>query len=282
MASSGHGEHDHGHAGGHDHDHDHSDDLTPALQSYIYQQIEFDQVVTLNERVSGSGGSVLKKGWEKRLEVEPSVMSDADEQLLMYIPYISPSFYIPYPFFFFFFFSIFQNEHRSIERRICMIRFTGQIKLHSLLIRGDNTGSAPKTVKLFLNRDDLDFSSANDLTTTQTLYIPQSASVQDIPLKRALWNTTRSITLFFVDNHHSANPDPHPHGDDDDEDDFQLTRFSFLGFRGHWMPLNREPVNVLYEAASNPNDHTPIVGIKDGLSRGVGGGGGGGADDRTG
>ena len=88
MASSGHSGHDHGHAGGHDHDHDHSDDLTPALQSYIYRQIEFDQVVTLNERVSGSGGAVLKKGWEKRLEVEPSVMSDADEQLLMYIPYV--------------------------------------------------------------------------------------------------------------------------------------------------------------------------------------------------
>jgi hypothetical protein len=46
---SGHHHHDHG-AGGHCHDegHDHSNDITPALQSLLYSQIQFDTVNTLN------------------------------------------------------------------------------------------------------------------------------------------------------------------------------------------------------------------------------------------
>ena len=78
-------DHDHGH-GGHDHDHSHTDDITPALQSYLYGQIEFDKINTLNESVLNSGAAVVKKGWDKRMETTPELVSDADEQLLMYLP----------------------------------------------------------------------------------------------------------------------------------------------------------------------------------------------------
>lgn len=89
-----HDEHSHSHSHGDDnHSHDHSDDITPALQSYIYQQIEFDKIVTLNESEPGSGAAVVKKGWEKRLDPHPEVVSDADEQLLMYIPYVNTILY---------------------------------------------------------------------------------------------------------------------------------------------------------------------------------------------
>lgn len=47
---SGHHHHDHGH-GGHCHDedgHDHSNDITPAVQSLLYSQIDFDSINTLN------------------------------------------------------------------------------------------------------------------------------------------------------------------------------------------------------------------------------------------
>lgn len=45
---SGHN-HDHGH-GGHCHaeGHDHSNDITPAIQSLLYSQIQFDSITTLN------------------------------------------------------------------------------------------------------------------------------------------------------------------------------------------------------------------------------------------
>lgn len=72
--------------------------------------------------------------------------------------------------------------------------------------------------------------------------------------------------------------DRHDDHDDGDGDDEQVTRFSFLGFKGEWMPLNREPVHVLYEAAANPSDHPPIVGTRNPLQGGgISGGGSGGA-----
>jgi hypothetical protein len=68
------------------HGHDHSDDVAPALQYSLYQHIDFDQVITLNEAVTGSGAAILKKAWDDRMEEEPELESDADEQLLMHIP----------------------------------------------------------------------------------------------------------------------------------------------------------------------------------------------------
>jgi len=129
-------------------------------------------------------------------------------------------------------------------------RFTGQVKLHSLLFYTAPTPSAPKTLKLFKNRDDLDFSTASELTPTQTIEIPQpvpGADVFDLPLNRAHWNTTTSITVFVEDNWSAGEED--------------VTKFGYIGFKGQFMALNREPVSFLYEAAANPNDHVAIPGV---------------------
>lgn len=82
-----HDEHEgHSHAG-HSHDHDHSDDITPALQNQIYQQIDFSAINTLNESSPRSGSAICQKTWSQRLEPDPELCSDADEQLLMHVPY---------------------------------------------------------------------------------------------------------------------------------------------------------------------------------------------------
>ena len=79
-AGHGHGGHDH------DHEHDHSDDITPALQHSLYQQINFDEIITLNESTTDAGKAIVKKTWTERLSTEPELQSDADEQLLMTVP----------------------------------------------------------------------------------------------------------------------------------------------------------------------------------------------------
>jgi hypothetical protein len=83
-----HDEHDHsGHDHGSGHDgHDHSHDLEPALQSNLYKQINFDNIITLNETEPRSGAAIVKKTWDQRLSDEPVLESDADEQILMHIP----------------------------------------------------------------------------------------------------------------------------------------------------------------------------------------------------
>jgi len=83
-----HDEHSHDHGEG---AHDHSDDVTPAIQSSLYKHIDFDKITTLNEATPGSGRSVVRKSWEDRLAGTPIVESDADEELLMFIPILDLS-----------------------------------------------------------------------------------------------------------------------------------------------------------------------------------------------
>jgi hypothetical protein len=213
-----HDSHDHGHSHG---AHDHSDDITPAIQKQIYQQIDFGAINTLNEAESASGRKICQKTWDERMNPEPELCSDADCQVLLHVP------------------------------------FTAQIRLHSILIRTSETASAPLTLKLYINRDDLDFETAADVQPTQTLSLAQSNQIQDVPVKRALFNTVRSLDLFFEDNW--------GRGDEDE------TRISYLGFKGEWMHLSREPINFLYEAAANPSDHKMASGINDAMGSRLGG-----------
>ncbi|UNI20361.1 hypothetical protein JDV02_006455 [Purpureocillium takamizusanense] len=197
---AGHGGHDH-----HEHDHDHSDDITPALQSSLYEQINFDEITTLNESRRDAGKAVVKKTWAERLSSEPELESDADEQLLMTVP------------------------------------FTEQVKLHSILLRTSPSPSAPRTLHLYINRADLDFSSAEELEPVQKLELSQTSDVQEIPVKRALFGKVQRLGLFFVDNF----------GDGDED----VSRVSYVGFKGEWTRLGRAPTNILYEAAPQPGDH---------------------------
>ncbi|KAF2682206.1 DUF1000-domain-containing protein [Lentithecium fluviatile CBS 122367] len=211
--------HDEEHAEAHNHVHDHDDDIVPALQNLLYEQIDFSKVQTLNEDESNTGRKILQKTWTQRMDNDPELRSFADEQLLMIVP------------------------------------FTGQVRLHSILIRTSPTPSSPKTLKVFLNDSDLDFSTASEKPPTQTLSISQTSEIQEIPVKRAYFNTTRSLALFFEDNWGN--------GDEDE------TRISYLGFKGDFMKLSKEPISFLYEAAANPSDHKTIVGTREGVGRSV-------------
>lgn len=201
-----HDEHTHSHGGdGHDHEHDHSDDITPALQHSLYEHIDFDKVETLNEATAGSGRAIVRKSWAERLQEEPELESDADEQIIMSVP------------------------------------FTGQVKLHSILLRSSPADCAPRTLKVFVNRTDLDFDTASELQPAQEFELSQTSEVQELPVKRALFGKVQRLSLFLEDNF----------GDGDED----VTRLSYLGFRGEWMQLGRAPVNITYEAAPNPSDH---------------------------
>ena len=73
---------------------------------------------------------------------------------------------------------------------------------------------------------------------TQEFELSQTSDIQDIGVKRALFGKVQNLTLFVVDNY----------GED-------VTRMSYLGFKGDWMQLGKAPTNILYEAAANPSDH---------------------------
>jgi hypothetical protein len=121
------------------------------------------------------------------------------------------------------------------------VRFTSQIKLHSILIRTSPSASAPKTLHLFINRDDIDFAAAEELDPVQTLELSQTGELQEVPVRRALFGKVQRLVLFFPDNF----------GDGDED----VTRVSYIGFKGEWTQLGRAPANIIYEAAAQPGDH---------------------------
>ncbi|SPO03883.1 related to thioredoxin-like protein [Cephalotrichum gorgonifer] len=224
MSHHCHDEHEHEHGGHEGHEHDHSDDITPAVQHSLYQHINFDEITTLNEARFGMGRDVVKKTWaERRAGVE--LESDADEQLLMTVP------------------------------------FTGQVKLHSISILTSPSPSAPRTLKVFANRDGLDFATAEEAEPTQTFELSQTSEVQELPVKRAKFSSVQRLALFFEDNFSEGEED--------------VSRVGYLGFKGEWMALGRAPREIIYEAAANPSDHKlKGAGINQ-MGHGVGGRGGG-------
>ena len=101
-------------------------------------------------------------------------------------------------------------------------------------------------LKLFINRENLDFDTASETEATEVLELAQDPRVQEYPVKRHRFTMTRSITLFFEENWGA-----------------ETTKISYLGFKGEFMALSKEPVSVLYESAANPADHKriPAVGM---------------------
>ena len=203
--------HSHGHTceseADHDHDHDHSPppEDTNEAQS-LYHRIKLDAVRALNEEVAGSGSRTIRP-WSERFSTTGCLKSDSDEQIIIHIP------------------------------------FDGQIKLKSILMRCSNTTSAVKDMKVYVNRDDLDFDTIADAKPTETFECVAHDAASDLimyPVKARLYNNVNTLTLFFE---HNWSNDEEP------------TVVSYLGFRGELGEVRGGPIAITYEAYANPKDH---------------------------
>ena len=201
----------HGHSHDHDHDHGAPPDTTEAISTYtLYSKVDHLNVRCLNEREENMCRNVIKP-WEDRMN-DVILTSDADEQLLIYVP------------------------------------FTGLVRLKSILIRCPRDLTAPSSLKVYANRDDLDFSNLpnppteqfslpNPLTSTNASSLHED--IIELPVKRQFFQNIRSLSIF-VENEWTEE---------------EVTNILFLGFRGEFTPLNKDPLITLYEAAPNPSDH---------------------------
>ncbi|KAB8339166.1 hypothetical protein FH972_022101 [Carpinus fangiana] len=228
-------------------DHDHSSDITPAHTNSLHAHIDFAAVRTLNEATPGAGRAILEKTPADgrappppSAPPEPVLRSDVDPQLLIHVP------------------------------------FTGQVRLHSIALRAPAAGAAcPRTLRVFANMEELDFDGVGRAAATQTLEVACSGEVQEFGVKRALFNAVRCLTLFVEDNWGEAAVGAGGGGGEDDDDD-EVSELAWLGLKGDWMKLSREPVEVLYESAARPSDHKVKGEVGDMARTGMGFGGGGG------
>ncbi|KAF8951144.1 PITH domain-containing protein 1 [Entomortierella lignicola] len=160
--------HGHGHGHGHD-DHDHDHDELPdsdLVHESLYQKIDHDNVTCLNEAVQHSGRSILKP-WHEKMDDTKFLESDADEQLILKIP------------------------------------FTGLVKLKSISIRTDPGETAPKVLKAYVNNVDLDFTDVDSAEEKQKWTLVEDANNQVVEYSTnvAKFTSIRSLTLFFSENY---------------------------------------------------------------------------------
>lgn len=160
----------------------------------------------LVDATSSSNSSSVIKPWHERQDLTNYVESDPDdEQLLLRVP------------------------------------FTANVKLRSISILGEGGDQAPKQLKVYINRPELDFSDVLDDATepVQTLDLVQSREVVDYSVRPAKFSNIQHLTLFFSQNFA-----------DDSE---SQTRIYYVGFKGESSgKIVNSVKGIVYEAQANP------------------------------
>eukprot|EP00250_Pteridium_aquilinum_P031783 c4425_g1_i1 orf=164-694(+) len=129
--------------------------------------IEWPSVECLNENSGHTFVNALKQGY--RDDEGLCLESDADEQLLIYLP------------------------------------FTQVVKLHSIVIMGPPDEEGPKTVKLFANRQSMGFSNVSDFPASDIITLsPEDLKGKPVTLKFVKFQNVRSLTIFIEDNQGST------------------------------------------------------------------------------
>lgn len=203
----------HGHTHGHGHGgHGHSHEIDDPSGNTLYPYIDRDRIMGLNEASSGMASRIVKS-WDNRLEPEPHLETDEDDaELIITIPFIAA-------------------VH---VRSFCIVSYE------------QNLG--PNKVKIFKNRDDIDFDLARDLEATQEYdLIEDFNAAVDYPLSPSKFKGVTSLTLFFASNFM---------GDD------VSTKMSYLGFKGEGTQERRGVVRTTYEASAQLKDHKKVEGTE--------------------
>jgi PITH domain len=113
------------------------------------------------------------------------------------------------------------------------------VKLQALTVIGGLNGSSPSKLKVFINRDDMDFSTAADLTPVQEWDLVENLNGQmEYPTQVAKFNGVHSIDLYFPANFGADS-----------------TKITFIAFKGEFSERKRQAVEAVYEARPVPSDH---------------------------
>jgi len=133
-------------------------------QKDLLEHMDLSHAECLNENPQKPLAYAMKQGY--REDDGLALESDADEQLLIHIP------------------------------------FTQVVKMHTLCLKAVDGDRAPKVVKLFTNRPSLGFSDVSDLAAQQEIELSaaQLEKGEPIQLKFVKFQNVRSLTLFIESN----------------------------------------------------------------------------------
>ncbi|CAD6578277.1 MAG: hypothetical protein CYPHOPRED_000493 [Cyphobasidiales sp. Tagirdzhanova-0007] len=127
------------------------------------RSIDIENVFALNAEDEDQVKHIFKP-WDMRLNEEKYLRSDADEQILVRVP------------------------------------FTGQVKLRSIIIKGARGQECPTQMKVFSNIPDMDFDSVESEKATQVVNLIDSRDAVEYPVPAARYPAVTVLTLFFNQN----------------------------------------------------------------------------------
>jgi hypothetical protein len=158
----------------------------------------------LNEHEPGAGKNIIKP-WDQRLTKNPYLESSVDEELILTIP------------------------------------FTVSVNIKSITVIGGDEESCPDRVKLFKNRDDIDFSNADDTTPEQSLDIAYDKKGEvDLMVRPSKFQNVNQLVLYFPSNYGA-----------------ESTNIQYIGIKGTSTSYRRGVVeNAVYESKPQLSDHT--------------------------
>jgi len=188
---------------GHSHGHGHSCCPEDSSGNSLLPYIDTFNIICLNEKIQDTGKSVFKSWCDKLEESKFVISEDDDPELLIHIP------------------------------------FTVAVKLKSFCLVGGVHGEAPSKVKLFINRDDIDFCAAQSMTPTQEFELAEDFLGEiDYPVKASKFQNISSLTMYIPENFGADS-----------------SRINFIGLKGEGTTIRRGVVECTYEASAQIKDH---------------------------
>lgn len=209
------------------HDHDcEAEDCGPAWS--LHKHVATARLRALNAAAPADASKLLRPWGERATPASPPLVSEDDDppELLIHVP------------------------------------FEGLVKITAFSVvscsggngtggEGDDETSPPTRVRLFVNRDDLDFDSLASVEPTQEFEVASGGgggaaegSRVEYPCKPSKFGGVYSVDVHFPGN--SGGSDGSGRG---------KTRVDFLGFKGTHTKGKREAVVAVYESRAMPSDH---------------------------
>lgn len=221
-------EHEHHHLHGDDDPHDdHVAPVPTSTAQLLNLKINLPQVTALNLENPRDELSKVFKDANSRYSLKPIIKSDADEQLILHIPFLN-----------------------------------GTVKLHSVILRTNGDKYCPKKIQLWKNNRDIDFDSVDLFKPNFSMSHPHvgvpynddedgdevpevletDADFVEHHLPRHVFTGVHHLTMFFKDIY-------------GDEEEVHLHS---IELRGEFTELTKDPVITIYESAANPADHKRV------------------------
>eukprot|EP00003_Mantamonas_plastica_P002733 TRINITY_DN1209_c0_g1_i3.p1 TRINITY_DN1209_c0_g1~~TRINITY_DN1209_c0_g1_i3.p1 ORF type:complete len:182 (+),score=59.56 TRINITY_DN1209_c0_g1_i3:148-693(+) len=133
-----------------------------------------------------------------------------------------------------------ESDEDVDEEIILFIPFVCDVQIKSICILGGEDDKSPSTMKVWTNREDIDFSNADNIKCTQKFeLVNDNTQAIDYPVNIPKFRSCANITIFFNSNFGA-----------------ETSKIYYLGLKGVTSKIVREQVVIAtYESSANLADH---------------------------